>query len=204
MALLVEKHQASQSKFELVDLTTPEPRCDKGLSIISHPSIIDLVTPKPVPVVDLSTPEPDQLVASVVDLSTSEPEQLVPALSVLAHILAMFQCCPLGLQLLTSDLCQCLLNQQLYLRQNLITVEIAYHYITQPECLYCQKWYYIERTLLLKVVIASFARFLRLNVKSLYFWLYRHTIKLDETVSNVYYIYSLFILMLLISLCSLA
>jgi len=52
--------------------------------------------------------------------------------------------------------------------------------------------------------MASFARFLRLKVKSLYFWLYRHAIKLDETISNICYIYSLFILMLLISLCSLA
>ena len=57
---------------------------------------------------------------------------------------------------------------------------------------------------MLKVVIASFAKFLGLNVELLYFWLYGHTIKLDETVSNVCYIYSLFILMLLISLCSLA
>jgi hypothetical protein len=53
---------------------------------------------------------------------------------------------------------------------------------------------------LLKVVIASFAKFLRLKVELLHFWLYRHAIKLDKTVSNVYYIYSLFILMLLISL----
>jgi hypothetical protein len=57
---------------------------------------------------------------------------------------------------------------------------------------------------LLKVVIASFAKFLGLEVESLYFWLYKHVIKLDETVSNVCYIYSPFILMLLISLCSLA
>jgi hypothetical protein len=49
-----------------------------------------------------------------------------------------------------------------------------------------------------------FARFLGLEVESLYFWLYKHAIKLDETVSNVCYIYSLFIPMLLISLCSLA
>ena len=57
---------------------------------------------------------------------------------------------------------------------------------------------------MLKVVIAGFARFLGLEVELLYFWLYGHAIKLDETVSDVCYIYSLFILMLLISLCSLA
>ena len=68
---------ASRSKFELVDLTTPEPRRDQGLSNISSPPIIDLVTPEPALVVDLSTPEPDQLVAPVVDLSTPEPDQLV-------------------------------------------------------------------------------------------------------------------------------
>jgi hypothetical protein len=89
MALLLEKHQASCLKFELVDLTTPEPRCDEGLLIISRPPIIDLVTPEPVLVVDLSTLEPDQLVALVVDLSTPEPEQLVLALSVSARALAM-------------------------------------------------------------------------------------------------------------------
>jgi hypothetical protein len=68
---------ASCSKFELVDLTTPEPRRDQGLSNISSPPIIDLVTPEPAPVVDLSTPKPDQLVAPVVDLSTPEPDELV-------------------------------------------------------------------------------------------------------------------------------
>jgi len=52
---------------------------------------------------------------------------------------------------------------------------------------------------LLKVVMASFARFLRLNVESLYFWLYGHAIKLDETVGNIYYIYSSFIQALLIT-----
>jgi hypothetical protein len=204
MALPLEKHQASRSKFELVDLTTPEPRHDEGSSIISRPPIIDLVTPEPVPVVDLSTPEPDQLVAPVVDLSTPEPEQLVPALSVSARALAMSQCRPPGLQLLTPDLRRCLLNRRPHLRQNLITVGMAYHCITQPERPYRQKWYYVGGTLLLKVVMASFARFLGLNVESLYFWLYGHAIKPDETVSNVCYIYSLFIPMLLISLCSLA
>jgi hypothetical protein len=108
-----------------VDLTTLEPRRDEGMSNISCPPIIDLVTPETVPVVDLSTPEtdqlippvvdlstpePDQLVAPVVDLSTPEPEQLVPALSVSARALAMSQCRPLGLQLLTPDLRRCLLN----------------------------------------------------------------------------------------------
>jgi hypothetical protein len=105
MALPLEKHQASRSKFELVDLTTPEPRRDEGSSIISRPPIIDLVTPEPVPVVDLSTPNPDQLVVLVVDLSTPEPEQLVLALSVSARALAMSQCRPAGLQLLTPNLC---------------------------------------------------------------------------------------------------
>jgi hypothetical protein len=60
---------ASRSKFELVDLTTPE----QDLPTTTNPPI-DLVTPEPVPVVDLSTPEPDQLVAPVVDLSTPEPD----------------------------------------------------------------------------------------------------------------------------------
>ena len=72
---------ASRSKFELVDLTTPEPRRDEGSSIISRPPIIYLVTPEPVPVVDLRTPE---------------PEQLVPALSVSARALAMSQCRPVN------------------------------------------------------------------------------------------------------------
>ena len=97
---------ASRSKFELVDLTTPEPRHDQGSSNISSPPIIDLVTPEPAlvvnlstpepdqfvaPVVDLGTPKPDQLVAPVIDLSTPEPDQLVAALSVSARALAMSQ-----------------------------------------------------------------------------------------------------------------
>jgi hypothetical protein len=45
--------------------------------------------------------------------------------------------------------------------------------------------------------MAGFAKFLGLKVKSLYFWLYGHAIKLNETVCNVCYIYSLFISMLL-------
>jgi len=94
MALLQEKHlmlpePLHSRALELVDLTTPEPRCDQGSSIISRPPIIDLVTPDPILVVDLSTPEPDQLVALVVDLSTPEPKQLVPALSISARALAM-------------------------------------------------------------------------------------------------------------------
>jgi hypothetical protein len=67
---VLEAGSASRSKFELVDLTTPEPRRNEGSSIISSPPIIDLVTPEPVLVVDPSTPEPGQLVAPVVDLST--------------------------------------------------------------------------------------------------------------------------------------
>jgi hypothetical protein len=46
---------ASCSKFELVDLTTPEPRRDQGSSNISSPPIIDLVTPEPALVVDGET-----------------------------------------------------------------------------------------------------------------------------------------------------
>jgi hypothetical protein len=57
---------------------------------------------------------------------------------------------------------------------------------------------------LLKVIIASFARILWLDVKSLYFWLYRHIVKIDETIDNVCYSSSPFILVLLISLYSLA
>jgi hypothetical protein len=140
----------------------------------------------------------------VVDLSTPEPEQLVPALSVSARALAMSRCRPPGLQLLTPDLRRCLLNQRPHPRRNLITVGMAYHCLTHPERPYRQKWYYVGRTLLLKAVMAGFARFWGLEVESLYFWLYGHAIKPDETVSNVCYIYSLFILMLLISLCSLA
>jgi hypothetical protein len=37
---------ASRSKFELADLTTPEPRHNQGSSNISSPPIIDLVTPE--------------------------------------------------------------------------------------------------------------------------------------------------------------
>jgi hypothetical protein len=70
---------------------------------------------------------------------------------------------------------------------------MAYHCITHPERR--QKWYYVGGTLLLKVVIAGFARFLGLEVGSLYFWLYRHAIKPDETVSDVCYIYRAFALM---------
>jgi hypothetical protein len=48
---------ASCLKFELVDLTTPKPRHNQGLLNTSNPPIIDLVTPKPALVVDLSTPK---------------------------------------------------------------------------------------------------------------------------------------------------
>jgi hypothetical protein len=101
-----EEKQAPQAhlKFELVDLTTPKPTHDDGSSNVSNPSIIDLVTPKPVPIVDLRTPKSGQLVPPVVDLSTPGPEQLVPPLSVSARALAMSQRRPLGLQLLTPEL----------------------------------------------------------------------------------------------------
>jgi hypothetical protein len=176
---------SASSKVELVDLTTPEPTHDNCSSNDSTPPIIDLVTPEPVPVVDLRTPEPGQLVVSVVDLSTPEPEQLVPALSISARALEMAQCRPPGLQLLTPDLRRCLLNRRPYPRQNLITVGMAYHCITLSERLYRQKWYYVGGRLLLKVVMAGFARFLGLDVESLYFWLYGHAVKPDETVDNV-------------------
>src|ERR1700722_8091676 len=38
----------TRSKFELVDLTTPEPKHNERSSSISSPPIIDLVTPEPV------------------------------------------------------------------------------------------------------------------------------------------------------------
>jgi hypothetical protein len=61
--------------------------------------------------------------------------------------------------------------------------------MTHPERPYCQKWYYLGETLLLKVVMTGFARFLRLEVDLLSFWLYGHAIKPDDTVSNVCCIY---------------
>jgi hypothetical protein len=45
--------------------------------------------------------------------------------------------------------------------------------------------------------MAGFARFLGLEVKLLYFWLYGHTIKPDETVSSVCDIYRTFVVVLL-------
>jgi protein-tyrosine phosphatase len=84
-------------EFELIDLTTPEPRREQDSSNISSPPIIDLVTPEPALVVDLSTPKLDQLVAPVVDLSTPKLDQLVAALSMLARALAMSQHRPPGL-----------------------------------------------------------------------------------------------------------
>jgi hypothetical protein len=80
---------SASSKVKLVDLTTPEPMHDNSLLNVSTPPIINLVTPEPVLVVNLSTPKPGQLVALVVDLSTPELEQLVLALSVLARALAI-------------------------------------------------------------------------------------------------------------------
>ena len=52
---------------------------------------------------------------------------------------------------------------------------------------------------MLKVVMAGFARFLGVEVEELYFWFYGHAIEPDETVSNVCYIYSSFIPVLLIT-----
>jgi hypothetical protein len=57
----------------------------------------------------------------------------------------------------------------------------------------------VGRRLLLKVVMAAFAKFLGVEVESPYFWLYGHAIKPDETVSDVCYIYSSFIPVLLIT-----
>ena len=56
---VLEAGLASSSKFELVNLTTLKPRRDKGLLIISRPPIINLVTPNPILVIDLSTPKLD-------------------------------------------------------------------------------------------------------------------------------------------------
>jgi hypothetical protein len=42
---VLEAGSASRSKFELVDLTTPEPRRDKGSSIISSPPHMDSISP---------------------------------------------------------------------------------------------------------------------------------------------------------------
>jgi hypothetical protein len=47
--------------------------------------------------------------------------------------------------------------------------------------------------------MAGFARFLGLEVESLYFWLYGRAIKPYETISNVCYTYSPFIPVLLIT-----
>jgi hypothetical protein len=58
---------------------------------------------------------------------------------------------------------------------------------------YRQKRYYVGGRFLLKVVMASFARFLGSEVESLYFWLYGNAIEPDETVRNVCYTYSSFI-----------
>jgi hypothetical protein len=41
--------------------------------------------------------------------------------------------------------------------------------------------------------MAGFARFLGLEVESLYFWLYGYALKPDETISDVCYIYRPFV-----------
>lgn len=178
---------ASRSRFELIDLTTPEPRRDQGSLNISSPLIIDLVTPEPALALDLSTrsPEPDQPVAPVVDLSTPEPDQLVATLSVSARALAMSRIRPQGLQLLTPDLRRYLLSRRPHPKRNLITVGMAYHRISHSEHPYRQRWYYFGQKLRLRDVMASFARSLGLKVESLDFWLYGRAIKPDETVSDV-------------------
>jgi hypothetical protein len=112
-------------------------------------------------------------VAPVVDLSTPEPDQLVATLSVSARALAMSQLRPPGLQLLTPSLRRYLLGQRPHLKRNLITIGMAYHCISHPERPYRQKWYYVGQKLLLKDAMAGFAKFLGLKVESLYFWLYR-------------------------------
>ena len=78
-------------------------------------------TPEPVPVVDLSTPEPEQLVALVVDLSTPKPDQLVAAFSVSARALAMSQLSSLRAPAIDSR-AQSVLSQRPHPRRNLITV----------------------------------------------------------------------------------
>jgi hypothetical protein len=178
-----------------IDLTTPKPRGSSNLVIPEPVSIVDLSTPEPsrvaAPIVDLSTPELDQFGGLVVDLSTPEPELLVPDLSISARALAMARCRPSGLQLLTPDLRRYLLNRRPHPRRNLITVGMAYHYISDPKHPYRQKWYYL--------VMAGFARFLGLEVHSLRFRLYGRAIEPNETVINVCHIYSLCILALLIT-----
>jgi hypothetical protein len=44
---------------------------------------------------------------------------------------------------------------------------MAYHYISDPERLYRQKWYYVGQKLQLKAVMAGFASLLGLRVESL-------------------------------------
>jgi hypothetical protein len=55
----------AHSKFELVDLTTPKPTHNDSLLDVSTPSIINLATPKPVLIVDLSTPKLEQLIPAL-------------------------------------------------------------------------------------------------------------------------------------------
>jgi hypothetical protein len=178
---------ASRSKFELVDLSTPEPRHCEGSANISSP-IIDLVTPAPILVVDLSTPEPDQLVAPVVDLSTSEPEQLVAALSVSAwasNVPMSSLRAPATDSRPPSILTRSATPSKAESHHSWDGISL--HHASQTpipsEMVLCRE------ALLLKVAMASFAWFLGLEVKSLYFWLYRHALKPDETVSDVCYIH---------------
>ena len=109
-----------------IDLTTPEPRRDEGLSETSSPPVIKPGNTRVAPIVDLSTPEPDHRVALVVDLSTPKPEQLVAALSVSSRAPAMSQCRPTGLQLLTPDLRRYLLDRRPHPRQNGISNESTF------------------------------------------------------------------------------
>jgi hypothetical protein len=182
---------AMPSQLELIDLSTPEPRQDEGSSSTPNPPIVDLVTPEPrdgdsskpssPPITDLVNPGR----VPVIDLSTPEPEQLVAALSVSVRALAMSQHRPPGLQLLTPDLRRFLLNQRPHPKKNLITVAMAHHCILHPERPYRQNWYYVGQRLLLKNLMANFASFWGVEVVSLYFWLYGHAIKPNDTVINV-------------------
>jgi hypothetical protein len=120
---------AMPSRFELIDLTTPEPRQDEGPSSAPNPPIIDLVSPEPGDADSPKIPSPpinDLLIprrVPVIDLSTPQPEQLVAALSVSVRALVMSQHRAPGLQLLTPDLRRFLLNQRPHPKPNLIMLE---------------------------------------------------------------------------------
>jgi hypothetical protein len=108
-------------------------------------------------------------VAPVADLSTPESDQLVAALSVSARALAMSQLRPPRAPAIDSGLRQYLLDWRPHPKSNLITVGMEYHYISDLERPYHQKWYYVGQKLKLKNAMAGFAKLLGLKVESLYF-----------------------------------